>query len=434
MASLYRRCGCHRPDGRRYPVLPERASERQRAAACPRMLANRKHGSWGFAVSGPVDRVSGQRLQVRRSGFTTKREAQQESAEAVQGVRSGAIRAGGRELTVGDWLDDWLDRREREGLRAATLAAYRRYIRRDLRPSIGHIRLHDLRRHDVDQLLQRLGKDGRGATTIRLAHAVLSSALSAALQLELVQQNAASNVTLPRPTTKKVRVWQPDEVARFLQAAESHRLGVLFDLVVRTGLRRGEVAGLRWEDVDLKAGRLVVRRQRVQVDATVVTSHAKTEHGQDRRVTLDRTALRRLHDWKQLQDQDRAAWENQYHDDGWVFTYPDGRPLSPYYISQSFRDLVNRSGLPHLTFHGLRHEHASLLLAAGMPITAVSKRLGHASIAITSDLYSHLLDDIDRQMADAIESVLDSTATRLHTTGTPTPISEVTNEGDVHEN
>lgn len=161
-------------------------------------------------------------------------------------------------------------------------------------------------------------------------------------------------------------MWQPHEVSRFLEVAESHRLAPVFNHVVRTGLRRGEVAGLRWEDVD-------------------------------------------------LQDRERASRENQCRDDGWVFTYEDGRPLSPYYISQIFRKLVRGTGLPHLTFHGLRHEHASLLLAAGMPITAVSKRLGHASIAITSDLYSHLLDDVDRQMADAIEGVLSPTATSVHT-------------------
>jgi integrase len=388
------------------------------------MLADRKHGTWGFSVSGPVDRVSGKRLQVRRTGFSAKREAQRECAAAVQGIANGAIRAGGSELTVGAWLTEWLDRRERDGLRDSTVAAYRRYVRRDLVPALGHLRLRDLRRHDVDRLLQELGKDGRGVTTIRLVHAVLSSSLSAALQLELVQQNVASNVALPRRDAKKVRVWQPQEVSRFLELAESHRLGALFDLVVRTGLRRGEVAGLKWQDIDLEAGRITVRRQRVQVDTVVVTNEAKTEHGQDRRVTLDKVALQRILGWKVEQDREREIWENQYHDDGWVFTYEDGRPLSPYYISQSFRTLVDRAELPHLTFHGLRHEHASLLLAAGMPITAVSKRLGHASSAITSDLYSHLLDDIDRQMADAIEGVLDGSSAGLHTHRTRKTASE----------
>lgn len=197
--------------------------------------------------------------------------------------------------------------------------------------------------------------------------------------------------------------------------ASTHRLAPVFELVVRTGLRRGEVAGLRWEDVDLETGRLVVRQQRVQVDTIVVVNYAKTDHGQDRRVSLDRHAVELLEAWKAQQDRERAEWENLYQDAGWVFTYPDGRPLNPYYISDVFRKLVARAGLPHLTFHGLRHEHASLLLSAGVPITAVSEGLGHASTAITGDPYSDLLDDADRQMADAIETVLRSGDPGSHT-------------------
>ena len=162
----------------------------------------------------------------------------------------------------------------------------------------------------------------------------------------------------------------------------------------------------------------VVRRQRVQADNQVVVNAAKTEHGQDRRVILDQVAVEGLRSWKQRQDRDRAVWENLYRGEGWVFTYEAGRPLNPYYISATFRKLVARSGLPRLTFHGLRHEHASLLLSAGMPITAVSKRLGHASSGITGDLYSHLLDDTDRKMADAIEGIL-TAARELLVTATP---------------
>jgi integrase len=173
--------------------------------------------------------------------------------------------------------------------------------------------------------------------------------------------------------------------------------------------------------VDLDAGRLVVRQQRVQVDAVVVTNHAKTDHGQDRRVTLDATAVRALQDWRTQQDRERAVWSYWRQDEGWVFTYDDGLPLNPYYISDVCRKLVAQAGLPHLTFHGLRHEHASLLLSAGVPITAVSKRLGHASAAITSDLYSHLLNDADRQMADAVESVLGASDSTAHTSHTQQP-------------
>jgi integrase len=417
MPSVFRRCGCRRADGTNFGPLPERATPAQRANACPRLVRDTKHGSWGIFVSAKVDSATQKRVQIRRMGFGTKREAQQALAAAVQEVASKP-EGGGQGRTLEVWLTEWIDRRERDGLRAATVAGYRRYIAKDINPAIGHIMLRDLRRHHVDSFLQTLLRDGRGITTVHRIHAVLSSCLTMAVRLDLVTMNAASNITLPRERTEKLRVWEPAEVRSFLEAARAHRLSPVFELVVRTGLRRGEIAGLRWQDVDLDASRLVVRQQRVQVDTVVVTNHAKTDHGQDCRVTLDATAVRALRDWRTQQDRERKVWTHWRADDGWVFTYDDGRPLNPYYISDVFRKLVAQAGLPQLTFHGLRHEHASLLLSAGVSITAVSKRLGHASAAITSDLYSHLLDDADRQMADAVESVLgapDPTAHTLHT-------------------
>ena len=131
-------------------------------------------------------------------------------------------------------------------------------------------------------------------------------------------------------------------------------------------------------------------------------------------MTLDAVAVLALRDRRERQDRAGTTWSPSLDDVNWVFTYDDGRPINPYYISDVFRKLVPQAGLSHLTFHGLRHEHASLLLSAGVSITAVSKRLGHASAAITSDLYSHLLDDAERQMAEAVESVLGAPVATAH--------------------
>ena len=353
-------------------------------------------------------------------GFGLKREAQQACAEVTRQIEAGEVR-GGADKTVEDWLREWIDRRERDGLRTATVAIYRRYIDRDIVPGLGTVKLRALRRHHVDGFLQQLLRAGRGVTTVHRIHAVISSALTLAYRLDLVSMNAASGVTLPRERTEKLRPWEPAQVREFLQVASQHRLRPVYELVVRTGLRRGEIAGLRWEDVDLDARRLVVRQQRVQVDTVVVTNHAKTDHGQDRRVTLDEVVVAELRAWRGQQDTDRQLFGSAYRDDGWVFTYEDGRPLHPYYISDVFRRLVRQADLPHLTFHGLRHEHASLLLSAGVSITAVSKRLGHSSASITSDLYSHLLDDADRHMADAVQGVLAAQDRSEHTSSTQGP-------------
>lgn len=177
-------------------------------------------------------------------------------------------------------------------------------------------------------------------------------------------------------------------------------------------------------DVDLTAARLTVRQQRLQVGDSVVVSHAKTDGGKDRRVSLGAEAVGALLAWRLTQDGERAAWGMAYQDGGWVFTYEDGRPLIPSTSRGRSTDSWP-SRAPRLNFHGLRHEHTSLLLTAGMPITAVSKRLGHAGTAITGDLYSHLQEEADRRMAHAAGLALGpragSATARWHTSGPSCP-------------
>lgn len=405
MTDIYRRCGCRRPDGRLYGPLPDRATHAQKSAACPDLIRDPRHGTWGFAVSGGSHPGTGRRVQVRKMGFATKREAQQERARAVDQIASGAFRAD-RKLTLGEYLPTWLDRRVRDGLRPSTELMYRRYVEQDIIPAIGRIKLAELRRFHVDRFIQDLTAAGRGATTVRRIHATLSSALTAAERLSLVDSNAASKVALPSTGKKKLRIWEPETVRAFLDFAGRSRLSPVFEVAVFTGLRRGELAGLRWVDIDFTRRELVVRQQRVQVGGAVVEGAVKTGAGQDRRVSLGSEAVGSLMAWKLRQDEERELWGAAYVDSGQVFTYEDGRPLRPEFISRSFETLVAQSGLPRMSFHDLRHEHASLLLSGGVDIAVVSKRLGHSTISVTSDLYSHLLSDANRSAAEAVESVL----------------------------
>lgn len=157
---------------------------------------------------------------------------------------------------------------------------------------------------------------GRGPTSVRRVHAVLSSALSAAERLDLVEFNAASRVTLPRIPAHRRQVWEPEQVRAFLDVADEHRLGPMYELTVFTGLRRGELAGLRWENVDLSRRQLRIRGQRVQFGSKVVEGPVKTDAGQDRVVALGGEATAALVAWRQRQADERRLWENQYVDEG----------------------------------------------------------------------------------------------------------------------
>lgn len=405
MSTIFRRCGCRDTNGRLYRPLPERPTTAQRSLSCPRLGTDPKHGSWGFDLSGGKDPATGRRLQIRRMGYPTKREAQVHCARLVEQLTSGRYR-NDRGLTLAQWLPDWLDRRIREGLRPSTAVMYRRYVERDLVPALGGKRLSDLRHHHIDRFLQSQLASGRGVVTVHRIHAVLSSALSAAHRLDLVESNAASNIGLPPERPERRAVWEPSQLGRFLEVARNDRLGPLFEIAVFTGLRRGELLGLQWSDIDLAQGELVVRRQRVDAGGHAVEGEAKTAAGQNRHVGLGPAAIAAFEVWRDTQAGEKARWENLWRGSSWVFTRDDGAPLLPQFVTKRFELLVERAGLPPMTFHGLRHQHASLMIAQGVDLAIVSKRLGHSTIAITNDLYGHLLRDANKAAAVAAEALV----------------------------
>ena len=406
MADIYRRCGCRRPDGTLYPALPDRATATQRAGTCPRLRVDAKHGSWGFALSGGKDSGSGQRIQIRRMGYPTKRAAQAERARFVDQVATGRYRHD-RGLTVAQWLPEWLERRVREGLRPSTAVMYRRYVERDLVPALGRLRLNDLRHHHVDRFLQDQLAAGRGIVTVHRMHAVLSSALGAAHRLDLVESNAASNIALPpeRPQ-RRVRLGAWSSSGSSCRSPSPTGSGHCSRSQCSLGCAVASCSGLQWADIDLEEGELVVRRQRVDAGGHAVEGEAKTSAGQNRRVGLGPAALAAFATWRETQDADRARWENLWQGDQWVFTRENGLPLLPQFVTKRFEHLVEQAGLPAMTFHGLRHQHASLMIAQGVELAVVSKRLGHASIAITNDLYGHLLRGANKAAAEAAEALV----------------------------
>ncbi|WP_434316388.1 tyrosine-type recombinase/integrase [Leifsonia sp. P73] len=402
--DIYRRCGCRDANGKQYRPLPDRASADAKAHACPKLLSDPRHGSWGYAVSGGVDPVTGKRIQPRATGFPTKAAAQKARAEKVTEVAGGRYK-GHQTMTVGEYLTSWLERVDGK-LRPTTANMYRRYVEGDLVPALGRVRLAELRRAQVDKFVRDLEKGGRGATTIRRIHATLSSALTTAETLDLVDYNAASKVALPTVTKARISIWEPSLVNVFLAHAAEHRLGPLYELEVHSGLRRGEICGLRWADIDFEQRELHARVQLTQLHGQFIEGPIKTDAGQDRAVSLSEDAIGALMGWKLRQDIERDAWGADYIDSGRVFTYENGSQLRPDHVSRVFDTIVQKAELPHIRFHDLRHLHASLLIAAGVPLAVISKRLGHSTISITSDLYGHLLRDANRQAAEAASELL----------------------------
>ncbi|WP_405372287.1 MULTISPECIES: tyrosine recombinase XerC [unclassified Microbacterium] len=403
---IYRRCSCRRPDTRSpYGTLPEKPTERQVDNACPRLLSDPKHGKWGYYLSRGFD-ASGRRLQTRVANFDSRRAAQSALAKARAEHDRGEFVETSR-VKFGQWLDEWLDGREQRGdIKRSTLDNYRRYVAADIKPTaLGRLRLTDIKRADVRRFIDALIADGRGATTVRRIVAVVQGALTAAMRDDIIATNPARGVRLPVVEAHEFEPWSPAQVGAFLDRAARHRVGALFEIAVLTGLRRAELLGLRWGDVDLARRELTVRTTRVQTLSAVVENSPKTSAGR-RVVQLDDAAVGAFVAWQIVQDADRLNCGTLWEGDGHVFTYENGTPLRPQYVTRLFETLRSEIGLPDMTLHGLRHMHASLLLASGTDIALVSKRLGHSSISITSDIYTHLIGDAGRRAAESASALI----------------------------
>jgi integrase len=403
-AAVVRRCACRNPDtGKRY------------GAACPR-LKNNRHGSWQFVVDVPGP--GGKRRQVRRAGFETAAAARTARNEVLARVRLG-IRVD-RSETVGQYLESWLS--GRRALKPTTRRSYAGHIERLLVPQLGHLRLEDLRPEHISDAYQRIieenaalsdlparqrgGRRPMGPLSLRRVHATLHKALADAVKSRRLAHNPAQYVELPTATRRRVQPWTPIELGRFLQHAQGDRLGALFELAANGGLRRGELCGLRWVDVDLDAGLVTVRQQLVQDGAKIYIDTPKTAAGEHRRVDLDDMTVRALYAWRGRQDLERLEAGPGWTDTDLVFTREDGTPLRPEFVTKHFTRLARDLGLPAARLHDLRHAAASLQIAAGVPLAVISKRLGHSSINVTVDIYGHLLEGAGRQAANAAAALI----------------------------
>lgn len=395
---------------------------RQRCA--PECPARCRVHRWEFQVELPAGE-DGKRRQVGRGGFLTSREASEARAEVLARHKAGTLpnREQGRE-TVRAYLERWYAVKLDSGaLRASTARSYRGHLDRYLLPHLGHLRLTDLRASHVEGMFREVRKATAdnprpvGPTTERRILATLRSAMGEAVKRGHLTHDHTAHVSVRKAERTRARPWTPEVFWGFVERmsaepAESAgaRLLPVVQVATGTGLRLGELLGLRWEDVDVDRGLLVVRQQAQQVGQELTYGKPKTRTGEDRMVPLVGWVPEVLQAIREQQDAQRQAWGEAWQETGLVFTAQDGAGLLPQSVSKAFARLVVAYKLPPLTFHGLRHTCASVLLQAGVPMPVVSRMLGHSSIGITVDTYGHLV--MDATTADVIGRALDGFAAR----------------------
>jgi integrase len=386
------------------------------ATAAPKQ--DPKTGRWGWIIDAGVDPETGKRKQHRRRGFATKKEAKDALDAKVGELRDGTYVAPTRQ-TVGEYLDEWLAMVAGD-LQPSTHASYARNIRVHVRPRIGALQLQKLSASHLNTMYAALResvdpKTGKLKTlsprSIRYLHTIVRAALKEAVRSGRVPRNVADAARPPRAKetrAKEMSYWSAADVGRFFTIDEvaKHRDRTAWWVAFNTGLRRGELLGLRWRDVDLTAGTITVAQTVTAIDHKVVTTPG-TKTGSGRTIGIDETTVAEFKAFRKQTAERSLLLGRALADDALVFATPDGDPLDPDRFSERFIRCTERHPeLPRLRFHDVRHTWATLALKAGVPLAVVSKHLGHSSITVTADTYSHVSTEMKLDAADRVGALL----------------------------
>lgn len=375
-------------------------------------ISRRKGGGWMGQYYVEIGAV-----RKRKTIYGKSREDVRQELTRAMADRDGRLVYDTGKLTVGEYLDRWLSDSVKGIVKETTYANYSYISRVHISPALGHLKLKNLTPAQVRGFYGEKYRTGLAAATVRKMHVVLRKALAQAVSDGLIPRNAANGVKTPRVSApgEEINPLDPDECDAFLKAAQEERFEALYVLAIHCGLREGELLTLRWEDVDLEAAKpaVLVRRTLTRgEEGRGWVIGPTTKSGKGRRVRLTRQAVAALKDHRKRQLEERMRLAGRWQDEDLVFANENGSLFNPSNLRRrSFRRIKTRSGVREdLRFHDLRHTCATLLLSEGVNAKVVSEMLGHASITITLNTYSHVLPDMQDTAADAMESVFGTTS------------------------
>ena len=297
-------------------------------------------------------------------------------------------------LTVGQWLNYWLEQVVQPSRSASTTHGYTMIVRNHLVPALGTIRLADLTAAQVQMYLNAKQAEGLCSNTVRKHHGVLHNALEQARRQELIKRNVVEQVSRPASTRPTHHYYDSETMFRLFEALEGTSLEPVVKLAGYLGLRRSEICGLKWSNVDLDEKVITIAEARTAVNGRSVDKETKN------RSSVRRLGYRGLTDLEELLSrlwqqrlEEKALLGKRYLDQDFVICHSGGRPYQPDYLSSRLQRMLARNGLPYVTLHGLRHSFASIANSRNVPLYGISRALGHSSIATTTQIYMHLFDE-----------------------------------------
>jgi len=350
------------------------------------------------------DSTTGKRRYHNKTVHGTKKDAQRYRNKVLREKDLGTFVEPSR-LLLDEYLDRWLKTSAQGRVSDRTFVDYTGQLRRYVRPVLGRYRLSELSPLVIQDVYSAMLARGLSARTIRFTHAILSQALEQGVKWQMLPANPARHVDLPKQRKKEMRALSKDEVTRFLDAAAGDRWYALWELLITSGLRPGEALGLKWDDLHenrIRIQRTLTRRS----DGGWAFKEPKTPKSR-RSIPLPPSTLMALRGHRARQAEERLAASDSYRDGGLIFSTSTGAPCDlPNLTKNHFKPLLATAGIPSIRFYDLRHTAATLLLSAGVNPKIVSERLGHSTITLTLDTYSHVLPDMQEETAEKIEALL----------------------------
>lgn len=371
----------------------------------------RRGDRWAGSVELPRDPVTGKRKRKWASG-KTKREVEDKLTEIAHSLLTGTY-TDGSSITVKEYLQNWLHTYCEPNLAPTTLESYKMIIDKHIIPSLGEIQLQKLQSFNIQNYVAaklkygRLdGKGGLSGKSVTYHIRILSEALKHAKKMRYIMQNPCNDIEMPKTKKYTAKVYDAKQLAELFKAAADNDIEIAIILGALAGLRRGEVLGLKWDTVNFEKGTITISETVVRVLNTY-TKDPKSDTSQ-RNIAAPDALIKALRAQRKKQLELKLMLGQAYQDNNLVCCRADGSPITPSAFSHRYKALLTNSNLPYIRFHDLRHSYATLLLKGNVPAKVASALLGHSSVGITLDLYSHVLDEMKEEAAEKIGKLFDA--------------------------
>ncbi|WP_339816855.1 site-specific integrase [Paenibacillus sp. FSL R7-0216] len=366
-----------------------------------------KRGStWTFVVDIPPDPVTGARRQKKKGGFPTQQAAEYACAELIASM-SKSTYVPDNNITIKELLETWLEEYAKPNYKPTVYDVESTIVNKRIIPVIGKQRVQQIKPLTIARFYNELSKK-YSPDYVRHIHAILRKAFRLASKWEMISTNPIEKVEAPKLRKTEMKIWTMEQCMHFLNIAEGHVHYIVYSLAIHTGMRKGEILGLRWKDINMEGKSLTIQQTVNWTPSEGIIIQDTKTASSTRRISIGSLLINDLVQQKEVIKANKEQFGNKYQDNDLVCCYENGEPIKPRRITETFAYLTNKSGLPKIRFHDLRHSHASMLLNNGVNPKIGAERLGHSSVQIYLDRYSHLLPDMQRDAVDLVEEKMKS--------------------------